>query len=330
MCANRISRRASIEELLSSFQREFNLNPSRPLFKITYKQPPTWPISLSKPDHKKPIRIAVLDSSFNPPTKAHLQLIMKSVTNIHFQNNQPVTIQIPEKQRQIKEQPSEFFDACLLLFAIKNADKMVTSSDASIVDRISMMEALASYIRSTAQSDSLTAALQNLAVGVTTHPIFTDKARAILTSLSKSSDNPSQSFSLYFIMGYDTIIRFFNPKYYTNMPEELASFFETNSIICANRQGYGGEEAEEQFFCSEIFKEIVGGGEESGKKVIRIKLDDEIAKMSSTRVREILINMKNEEEVKEHQVKIRNALLDLCPEPIVDFVIQEGLYRKVC
>ncbi|CAG8445639.1 14479_t:CDS:1 [Funneliformis caledonium] len=311
MCANRISRRASIEEFLSSLQREFNLNPSRPLFKMTYKQPSTWPMSLSKPEHKKPIRIAVLDSSFNPPTKAHLQLLMKSVTNIHFQNDQPVT------RHQIKEQPPEFFDACLLLFAIKNADKTVTSSDASTVDRLLMMEALASYVRSTANSDTYSAALRNLAVGVTTHPIFTDKARAIQTSLSKS---PDQSFSLYFIMGYDTIIRFFNPKYYTNMREELASFFETNSIICANRQGYGGEEAEEQFFQSEIFKEIVGG--ENDKKVMRIKLDDEIAKMSSTRVREILINMKNEEGVKEQ-------LLKLCPEPIVAIVIQEGLYTKL-
>src|SRR5947207_1742358 len=99
MCA----RRAKIEENFSSFQTEFNLNPSQPLFKITYKSSPTWPISSSKPDHKKLTRIAILDSSFNPPTKAHFQLIVRSVTNIFFQNSKSIIIQAPQAP-EIKEQ----------------------------------------------------------------------------------------------------------------------------------------------------------------------------------------------------------------------------------
>jgi len=324
MCAHRISRRTSIEELLSSLQHEVNLNPSRPLFKLIYKQSPTWPTFSSKPDYQKPIRIAILDSSFNPPTKAHSQLLVQTVTEIFFQNNKPIIIQEPEKSQQTNEQ-LESFDACLLLYSTKNADKTITSSDASSVDRLLMMESLASYVQSTAYSDThSTTALQNLAVGVTTHPRFIDKARAILSSPHCS---PPQQLSLYFIVGYDTVIRIFNLQYYTNK-QELASFFETNNIICANREGYGGEEAEGQFFQSEIFREIVG---EKSEKVIRIKLDNEIAKISSTRVREIVKNelrMENEED-KEQQVKIRNALLELCHEPVVEFVIQEGLYRKV-
>ncbi|PKC17957.1 Nucleotidylyl transferase [Rhizophagus irregularis] len=330
MCA----RRASIEESLLSFQTEFNLNPSQPLFKITYKSSPIWPISSSVSDHKKITRIAILDSSFNPPTNAHYHLIVRSVTNIFFQNDKPIIIQTPEGRQQIKEQGLEFFDSCLLLYATKNADKILSSSDANHVDRLLMMETLASHIQSTAPSDTHFTALKNLAVGVVTHPRFIDKAHGILSlllSLSNSSfgfsDNISRQFSLYFIMGYDTVIRLFNPQYYTNMREELAPFFETNYIICANREGYDGEEAEEQFYQNEIVREIIGI---EGEKIIRIKLDNEIAKISSTRVRDIVRNelrVKNKESTKE-QNKVQSDLLKLCPEPIVEFVIQKGLYRK--
>jgi nicotinamide-nucleotide adenylyltransferase len=328
MCA----RRAKIEESLLSFQTEFNLNPLQPLFKITYKSSPNWPNSSSISDHKKITRIAILDSSFNPPTNAHYQLIVRSVTNILFQNGKPIIIQTPERRQQIKEQELEFFDSCLLLYATKNADKNLSSSDVSHVDRLLMMETLASHIQ---PSDTQYTALKNLAVGVVTHPRFIDKTHGILSlllSLSNSSfgfsDNTPRQFSLYFIMGYDTVIRLFNPQYYTNMREELAPFFETNYIICANREGYDGEEAEEQFYQNEIVREIVGG---EGEKIIRIKLDTEIAKISSTRVRDIVRNelrIKNEESNKE-QNQVQSDLLELCPKPIVDFVIQKGLYRKV-
>ncbi len=326
MCA----RHVSIEHFLS-FQNEFNLNPSQPLFKITYKSSPTWPISPSKPDHNKLTRIAILDSSFNPPTKFHFQLLVRSVTNIIFQNNKPIIIQAPE----IKEQQFEFFDSCLLIYATKNADKILSSPDTSHVDRLLMMETLASHIQSTVPSDTHYTALKNLAVGVVTHPRFIDKAHGIISSLLSSSnssfgssDNTSQHFSLYFIMGYDTVIRFFNPQYYTNMQEELTPFFENSNIICVNREGYD-EEAEEQFYQSEIVKEIAGG---EGEKIVRIKLDNEIAKISSTRVREIVRNelrIKNEEIAKEKQNKVQSDLLELCPEPIVEFIIQKCLYRKV-
>ncbi|RIA84472.1 hypothetical protein C1645_784049 [Glomus cerebriforme] len=198
-----------------------------------------------------------------------------------------------------------------------------------------MMETLASYVQSTVSSDTRYKALKNVAVGVITHPRFIDKAHGILSSLLSSSnfslgssDNASQQFSLYFIMGYDTVIRLFNPQYYTNMREEIISFFETSNIICANREGYDGEESEERFYQSKIIREIAGG---EGEKIVRIKLDNEIAKISSTRVREIVGNelrIENEESANEQQNKVQNTLLELCPEPIVEFVIQKGLYRN--
>jgi nicotinic acid mononucleotide adenylyltransferase len=112
------------------------------------------------------------------------------------------------------------------------------------------------------------------------------------------------------------------------MKEELAPFFETNNIICANREEYDGKETEEQFYQNKIVREILGN---EGEKIVRIKLDNEIAKISSTRVRDIVRNelrIKNKESAKE-QKKVQSSLLELCPEPIVEFVIQKGLYRKV-
>ncbi|CAG8582731.1 10400_t:CDS:2, partial [Diversispora eburnea] len=135
--------------------------------------------------------------------------------------------------------------------------------------------------------------LQNIAVGFVTHGRFIDKTKALhsfFSSLKNSNNNfPSNDISFYFIVGFDTIMRMFDSQYYSNLRSELSLFFESSNLICANREGYGGKEAEDAFFDSDIVKEIIGkgGAIEGGGKLIRIKLDNEIAKISSTKVRKI-------------------------------------------
>ncbi|CAG8707879.1 8559_t:CDS:1, partial [Cetraspora pellucida] len=236
MCAHRADSRTTLENLLSSLQNELNLNPSQPLFKLTYTSSPNWPyylIDSTKSRQNSTLKIAILDSSFNPPTKAHMQLLLQSVKN--YSNTKPDN--------------SVSFDACLLLYAIKNADKTPSPSDAGPVDRILMMESLASQIHSTTiKAEQTFNSLQNIATGVTTHPLFMDKAKAIQSYLN--NNKPSQSIdsstfinyspqiSLHFILGFDTVIRLFNPQYYSNIYKELNSFFEISNVICANRDGY--------------------------------------------------------------------------------------------
>ncbi|CAG8457235.1 23998_t:CDS:1 [Dentiscutata erythropus] len=326
MCAHRAARRETLGNLLSSLQEELNLNPSQPLFKLTYASSPNWPYYLTETQpSSSTLKIAILDSSFNPPTKAHMQLLLESLknhSNTKTNNN------------------SKFFDACLLLYAIKNADKTPSSSDAGPVDRILMMESLASQIHSTEIE-------QNIATGVITHPLFMDKAKAIhsyfnnnnnnnkLTSYSIDSSidsssiiiNYSSQISLYFILGFDTVIRLFNPQYYSNIYKELDSFFKISNIICANRDGYGGRESEEKFFQSDILKEIIGESE----KIIRVKLDDNVAKISSTNVRKAIINIEQENDGGDDDKReemIKSILYDFCPESVAEFVFQEKLYRN--
>ncbi|CAG8812819.1 26068_t:CDS:1, partial [Racocetra persica] len=323
MCAHRVARRATLENLLSSLQNESNLNPSHPLFKLTYTSSPNWPYHLidsTKSRQNPTLKIAILDSSFNPPTKAHMQLLLQSVKN---QSNSK------------SDNNSVSFDACLLLYAIKNADKTPSPSDAGPVDRLLMMESLASQINSTIiKTEPTFNPLQNIATGVITHPLFMDKAKVIRSYLN--NNKPSHSInsstvvdhspqvSLYFILGFDTVIRLFNPQYYSNIYKELNSFFEISKIICANRDGYGGREFEENFFKSDIIKEIIG---ESGK-LIRVKLDDELAEISSTNVRKAVSdawNIKRQEtdDYDEREEMIKNILYNFCPESVAEFIIQE-------
>jgi nicotinamide-nucleotide adenylyltransferase len=86
--------------------------------------------------------VAVLDSSFNPPTRAHL----------HMLSNAAAQHSCPRK---------------LLLLAKQNADKPVVG--ASLVQRLEMMELIAAAADPPGST----------CCGVTAHPLFVDKATAL-------------------------------------------------------------------------------------------------------------------------------------------------------
>lgn len=86
--------------------------------------------------------LAVLDSSFNPPTRAHLHLLADAASQLGLSNS-------------------------LLLLAKQNADKPVVG--ASLVQRLEMMDLIA------AAADPR----GSMVCGVTAHPLFVDKASAL-------------------------------------------------------------------------------------------------------------------------------------------------------
>lgn len=92
---------------------------------------------------QSPRRLLILDSSFNPPTKAHANLLSKALAS----------------------KPSSYFDASLLLFSTNNVDKQLTG--ASVLQRVQMMELMAHSFD------------HDVAVGLTPHGKFVDKAQAI-------------------------------------------------------------------------------------------------------------------------------------------------------
>lgn len=110
--------------------------PPKP-FQTTLTANSSWPFSADRPaSTTRPTRIAVLDSSFNPPTKAHYHLL-KAASRVGC-------------------------DAVLLLLATNNVDKGQTG--ASAVERLEMMEALAMDAIRNEKDDP---AVRHMAVGLT-------------------------------------------------------------------------------------------------------------------------------------------------------------------
>jgi nicotinamide-nucleotide adenylyltransferase len=110
--------------------------PPKP-FQTTLTATSSWPFTADRPaSATRPTRIAVLDSSFNPPTKAHYQLL-KAAARVGC-------------------------DAVLLLLATNNVDKGQTGAGA--VERLEMMEAVA---MDSIQNEKEDPALRHMAVGLT-------------------------------------------------------------------------------------------------------------------------------------------------------------------
>ncbi|KAF9433223.1 hypothetical protein BGZ76_009738 [Entomortierella beljakovae] len=195
-------KRPLLQEVLAAARRPSHPKP----FQTTFTSNPSWPFSANRtPSTVTPIRIAVLDSSFNPPTKAHYHLL-KAAANVGC-------------------------DAVLLLLSTNNADKGQTGAGA--IERLEMMEAMAMDAISNEKEES---ALSQMAVGLTIHARFMDKAQPILDQFQPNT------VQLSWIMGHDTMIRIFDPKYYKDVHADMAPFFAQCDVICSSRPGFGDRE----------------------------------------------------------------------------------------
>lgn len=130
-----------------------------------------------------PAVLYVLDSSFNPPTLAHMRIALSALQE---------KLEVPSR--------------LLLLLATQNADK--PAKPASFEDRLVMMELLARDLLTQQQQQKESVQLPQIDIGVTRKPYFVDKAAEI----SSAGTYPS-SLEQVHITGYDTLIRIFNPKY---------------------------------------------------------------------------------------------------------------------
>ena len=102
----------------------------------------------------------------------------------------------------------------VLELAIANVDKAVT--DAPLHERLMMMRAIA-------------APRPWMSAAIATHGRFLDKMTALREHFP--------SADVCFIVGYDTLARVFDPKYYADRAAELRALFDQTSFACANREG---------------------------------------------------------------------------------------------
>jgi len=109
------------------------------------------------------------------------------------------------------------FDEQVLLLAKTNVDKDLFG--AGLGQRLAMMVAYAQH---------------NFSVAGCSHARFVDKARALATYYPDNTQ-------IFFIVGYDTLIRIFDPQYYTDMAAELHTLFSLCHIVSANRADRGAD-----------------------------------------------------------------------------------------
>lgn len=114
---------------------------------------------------------------------------------------------------------------------------------------------------------------QRFSVGVSSHGRYIDKVTAL-----KSISPPETEF--YFIVGYDTLVRIFDPKYYTDFHAELEELFVEARFIVANR-AEADLKTMESFMNQPEFRRYT-------PYVSCLLLPDVYAYMSSTEVRDLL------------------------------------------
>ena len=114
---------------------------------------------------------------------------------------------------------------------------------------------------------------RGISVGASSHGRYIDKVMALKTLFS-----PDTEFN--FIVGYDTLVRIFDPKYYTDFHAELQALFASARIIVANRAEADIKTIETLMVQPEISR--------YASYVSCILLPDVYAYMSSTEARDLL------------------------------------------
>ncbi|KAF9738529.1 hypothetical protein PMIN06_001684 [Paraphaeosphaeria minitans] len=188
--STRVSTLRSLLPSIQSSLETFNASPSKFHVVRTINPSPTQPRTLY-----------ILDSSFNPPSRAHLSLAT-SALNI---------------QKPGEDKPARL----LLLFSTHNADK--APSPASFVQRIALMTVFAEDVLRSLQSSSATPEdTKNVSIdiGLTKEPYYTDKSVAIAAEAPEIY--ASEPIHVH-LVGYDTLIRFCNPKYYAEYKPPLSA-----------------------------------------------------------------------------------------------------------
>jgi nicotinamide-nucleotide adenylyltransferase len=177
-------------------------------FQIVRSVPQSQPPSPTK-------TLYVLDSSFNPPSKAHSLLAKNAITNDN--GTRPARL--------------------LLLLATVNADKKF--KPAALEDRLAMMTLMAYELHENLPNVPV------IDIGITKKPYFSDKAESI------DQSGIYGDIEQVHLTGFDTLTRIFNAKYY---PEDqklrvLDPFLSKHRLRATYRPGddFGSREDQDHY-----------------------------------------------------------------------------------
>lgn len=222
----------------------------------------SFKILCSVPDpgkSKAPVRtLYVFDSSFNPPTKAHMHLARSALRE--DSENKPLRL--------------------LLLLAVKNADK--APKPAQFEDRLVMMTLMAENLQK--ELDEVV-----VDVGVTTEPFYYKKAEVVEESGAYEGLEDGEQVH---ITGFDTIIRIFDKKYYPDGMGVLQSMFEKGRLRVHLRDG---DEKEQREYREKIANGSREGEGIKAKWADKIEMVDPLEEVvSSTEARKCVVDQEGE------------------------------------
>ncbi|WWC95371.1 hypothetical protein V866_002233 [Kwoniella sp. B9012] len=182
---------------------------------------PNWPIPPKASSSK--LHVSVLDSSFNPPTIAHQQIAFSAFP--------------PPSSSCTPSNDPPSYTSRLLLFSARNVEKTLQSGDAIPQQRVEMMSILSSLRSNTHPKESI-------AVGLINEPTFVGKASIIRNHLS-TLPYLDVEVDLSFLVGTDTLIRFFDPRFYppNEMNRKIQEYFrDSNAYLISARRGINEED----------------------------------------------------------------------------------------
>jgi len=229
----------------------------------------------------------------------------------------------------LTEGPGEY-TARLLLFSARNVDKKLKEHEPSIKERVEMM-----ILQAKAMEEEQRCGSGGIAVGLINEPTFAGKSVITKSHFARQSTkshtphNPPTKITLTFLIGTDTLIRFFDPRYYKiDMQETLRKYFSDReedhgdgSYLVSARRGV--DETDRGIENEVLKREEVKGWVEMGKVRLLGSGNEGWEEISSTRIRD---NVKalNADSTEGDMAK---ALKNLCIPDISKYIHRKGLYK---
>ncbi|KAK3988979.1 hypothetical protein QBC44DRAFT_350889 [Cladorrhinum sp. PSN332] len=299
---------------------------------------PSPPIPPAKP----PRNLVILDSSFNPPTRAHR--LMATSASWDVINNSPIADIVPHGQSL----------RLLFVLSVNNADK--APKPASFDQRLSMMWSLARDVQTSLligpRGGEIGLRGISVDIALSTLPYFHEKSQAISENefyRGTSSTSPSGEWSgrlrpraqnaaeqdqepvtkQVMLVGYDTVIRVFNPKYYRSeegngIQKALGPLFDRAKLrVTLRPDDQWGKISEQKQYIKSLFKpknvKEVGIDPSWESEIQLVKFPtgwSSYNAVSSTNARKAA---KEEDEA---------VLKKMLTETVREWVVREGLYRE--
>lgn len=132
--------------------------------------------------------------------------------------------------------------------------------------------------------------------------LASNQARIIDQAAVLSAAFPAAGFAM--VVGYDTLVRLFDPVYYEEVEAELAPFFGAHWLVAANRAEHGVDEVEAY---------VRGVPERFRRRIVALEIDDDHAALSSTAARGHAAD---------------GVESDVLVPEVAEYVRRHGLYRE--